>query len=376
MLTEEIILSKNSNHIEISSIKKLIICSQDISDISILSKMKSLEILFFSNNKIFSLYPLSKCKNLREINLRKNNIVSFDELYYLQNLPKLKILCLEGNPISYEDNYIENVLKILPNLHYLDNKNVVNYQNLNYRNKKYKYMKRILTEEKKVRLDIDENKNISNLSNYKINNNNHKKIILKKVSSYYDSSNYEIQKENYNNISKDKNNYIQYLKIINKDNDKDKSERKKEINFKNIKLKFKNNKRTICNNILLNNYLKKCPKISYYRKQTVDINSKNTSAKNTINKNNNTVQNTLVHQNSSDEKSTTINTKLLFKGKNILNKKFKDNIKNLKLHKCNKEKENDNNYVMAASLLVNKIDIKDLILLKQVINKKIELLTK
>ena len=376
MLTEEIILSKNSNHIEISSIKKLIICSQDISDISILSKMKSLEILFFSNNKIFSLYPLSKCKNLREINLRKNNIVSFDELYYLQNLPKLKILCLEGNPISYEDNYIENVLKILPNLHYLDNKNVVNYQNLNYRNKKYKYMKRILTEEKKVRLDIDENKNISNLSNYKINNNNHKKIILKKVSSYYDSSNYEIQKENYNNISKDKNNYIQYLKIINKDNDKDKSERKKEINFKNIKLKFKNNKRTICNNILLNNYLKKCPKISYYRKQTVDINSKNTSAKNTINKNNNTVQNTLVHQNSSDEKSTTINTKLLFKGKNILNKKFKDNIKNLKLHKCSKEKENDNNYVMAASLLVNKIDIKDLILLKQVINKKIELLTK
>ena len=38
--------------------------------------------------------------------------------------------------------------------------------------------------------------------------------------------------------------------------------------------------------------------------------------------------------------------------------------------------KNDNNYVMAASLLVNKININDLILLKDFINKKIELLTK
>ena len=121
MLTKEIILSKNPNYIEISSIKKLNICSNDISDISILSKMINLEILLLPSNKISSLYPLSKCKNLREINLRNNKVFSFDELYFLKNLNKLKVLCLRGNPISHNDNYVEKILEILPNLHYLDN---------------------------------------------------------------------------------------------------------------------------------------------------------------------------------------------------------------------------------------------------------------
>jgi len=114
-----------------------------------------------------------------------------------------------------------------------------------------------------------------------------------------------------------------------------------------------------------------------HRKQAVDINTNNFNIKNTLNKkNNNTVQNTPIHQNSSDVKSTTINKNSLFNGKNLLNKKIKGNIRNLKFQKQNEIKENDNNYVMAASLLVNKIDIQDLVLLKQVINKKIELLTK
>jgi len=370
MLTKELILSKNPNHTELLSIKKLNICSNDISDISILSKVINLEILSLPSNKISSLYPLSKCKNLREINLRNNKVFSFDELYFLKNLKKLKILCLEGNPISYNENYVEKILEILPNLHYLDNRIVSNCNNINIRNKKYKYMKRVLTEEKKVRIDFDENKNIPYISNNKANNN--KKIILKRVFSYFDSSNNEGSKENSNNISKNKNNYNQYLKLINKD--KGQSERKKEINFKNIKLKFKRNKRAICKNILLNNCMKQYPKITYCRKQTVDININNNS-KNTLS-NNNTVVNTLVHQNSSELKSTTINTKILFKGKNILNKKKKGNIKNLKFYNFIEANKNDNNYVMAASLLVNKININDLILLKDFINKKIELLTK
>ena len=371
MLTKEIILSKNPNHFGISSIKKLNICSNDISDISILSKMINLEILSLSSNKISSLYPLSKCKNLREINLQNNNVFSYDELYFLKNLNKLKILRLQGNPISYNDKYVEKILEILPNLHYLDNRNVTNYKNINNRNQKYKYMKRVLTEEKKIRIDFDENKNIPYISNYKVNNEK-KKIILKRVFSYFNSSDNDGSKENSNNISKNNNNYNHHLKLFNKD--KGQSERKKEVNFRNIKLKFNRNKRTICKNILLNNYLKKCPKINYCRKQTVDINTNN-NLKNTLS-NNNTVQNTLVHQNSSDLKSTTINTKILFKGKNILQKKNKGNIKNLKFYNYIESNKDDNNYVMAASLLVNKINIKDLILLKEFINKKIELLTK
>ena len=192
MLTEELILSKNPNLLEISLITKLNICSKDISDISILSKMKNLEIISFPSNKISYLYPLSNCKNLREINLRNNSIFSFNELNYLTNLKKLKILCLEGNPISYDDNYTEKVSKILPHLHYLDNKNVTKSKNIINRNKEYKYLKRVLTEEKKVRMDLDENKNIANISNY--NTNNQKKIILKRVFSYFDSRNDEINK--------------------------------------------------------------------------------------------------------------------------------------------------------------------------------------
>ena len=223
MLTEELILSKNPNILEISSITKLNICSKDISDISILSKMKNLEIISFPSNKISYLYPLSNCKNLREINLRNNSIFSFNELNYLTNLKKLKILCLEGNPISYDDNYTEKVLKILTNLHYLENRNATKCKNIINRNKEYKYLKRVLTEEKKVRMDLDENKNIANISNY--NTNNQKKIILKRVFSYFDSRNDEINKESSNNNSHYKNNYIQYLKFVNKN--KKKKEKKK-----------------------------------------------------------------------------------------------------------------------------------------------------
>ena len=375
MLTEELILSKNPNILEISSITKLNICSKDISDISILSKMKNLEIISLSSNKISYLYPLSNCKNLREINLRNNSIFSFNELNYLTNLKKLKILCLEGNPISYDDNYTEKIMKILPHLHYLDNRNVTKCKNIINRNKEYKYLKRVLTEEKKVRIDLDENKNIANISNY--NTNNQKKIILKRVFSYFDSRNDEINKESSNNNSNYKNNYIRYLKFVNKD--KGKSERKKEMNFKNIKLKFKNQRRNICKNILLNNYLKKYPQFSN-SKQTLIINNNNTNIN--INKpvinNNNTVQNTLTyHDNSIKQKTITINSKFISKGKNKMQKKNEGIVRNLKFSKFIEANNNcDNNYVMAASLLVNKINYQDLILLKRYINKKLESLKK
>ena len=373
MLTEELILSKNPNLLEISSITKLNIPSKDISDISILSKMKNLEIISFPSNKISYLYPLSNCKNLREINLRNNSIFSFNELNYLTNLKKLKILCLEGNPISYDDNYTEKVLKILPHLHYLDNRNVTKCKNIINRNKEYKYLKRVLTEEKKVRIDLDENKNIANITNY--NTNNQKKIILKRVFSYFDSRNDEINKESSNNNSNYKNNYIQYLKFVNKD--KGKSERKKEMNFKNIKLKFKNQRRNICKNILLNNYLKKYPQFSN-SKQTLIINNNNTNINKPVINNNNTVQNTLTyHDNSIKQKTITINSKFISKGKNKMQKKNEGIVRNLKFSKFIEANNNcDNNYVMAASLLVNKINYQDLILLKRYINKKIESLKK
>ena len=121
MLTEELILSKNPCFNDIFSIRTLKINSQNISDISIISKIKELQYLSLSSNNISSLNPLSKCENLRELNLCNNKISSFEELYFLKNLKKLTILYLNGNPICDDNNYFNEVQKILPNLNYLDN---------------------------------------------------------------------------------------------------------------------------------------------------------------------------------------------------------------------------------------------------------------
>ena len=203
MLTEELILSKIPGLNDISNIRTLKINWNNISDISIISKIKELEYLSLSSNKISSLYPLSKCENLRELNIRNNKISSFEELYFLKNLKKLNILFIDGNPICYlkklnilfidgnpicsDNNYIDKILEILPNLTNLDNRKI----SRNNRNRKNKYMKRILTEEKKLGLEYLEDNyhiNYSNINHY----SDKKKILLKKVISNLNETNENI----------------------------------------------------------------------------------------------------------------------------------------------------------------------------------------
>ena len=374
MLTEELILSKNPCFNDIFSIRTLKINSQNISDISIISKIKELQYLSLSSNNISSLNPLSKCENLRELNLCNNKISSFEELYFLKNLKKLTILYLNGNPICDDNNYFNEVRKILPNLNYLDN--IELYRN--NRNIKNKYMKRIFTEERKVGNEHYENKNNinnSNLTQY----SDKKKILLKGIFSNFDKSDENTVIFDSKNNSRNRNNIIKNLKFINY-YDKGKSERKKEINFKNLKMKFRKNQRIMYNNILINNYFQKCPKISNSRKQTVDVNLNNQNLKikkNVINSNN-TSRNTLLHQNSLEIKTFETNkANSLFERKNILSKKVKKNIKYINVNKIHEANINEtNNYVTAVSLLVNKMNMQDLILLKKIINKKLEILTK
>ena len=374
MLTEELILSKNPCFNDIFSIRTLKINSQNISDISIISKIKELQYLSLSSNNISSLNPLSKCENLRELNLCNNKIFSFEELYFLKNLKKLTTLYLNGSPICDDNNYFGKVRKILPNLNYLDN--IELYRN--NRNIKNKYMKRIFTEERKVGNEHSENKNNinnSNLTQY----SDKKKILLKGIFSNFDKSDENTVIFDSKNNSRNRNNIIKNLKFINY-YDKGKSERKKEINFKNLKMKFRKNQRIMYNNILINNYFQKCPKISNSRKQTVDVNLNNQNLKikkNVINSNN-TSRNTLLHQNSLEIKTFETNkANSLFEGKNILSKKVKKNIKYINVNKIHEANINEtNNYVTAVSLLVNKMNMQDLILLKKIINKKLEILTK
>ena len=127
--------------------------------------MPNLEILSLSSNNISCLSPLSHCLNMREIYLRNNNIYSFEELYHLKNLSKLKVLWLEGNPITKDIFYTEKVLNILQKLHNLDNKSILFYKN---------GRKRGQSEEQKL---------MKNEFDYNVNfiKSNRKKILLRRV---------------------------------------------------------------------------------------------------------------------------------------------------------------------------------------------------
>ena len=177
MLTKEFILSKYTKFSDITELKSLNIWGEDLQDISIISKMPNLEILSLSSNRISTLSPLSTCLNMREIYLRNNNITSFEELNHLRHLFNLKVLWLEGNPICDDIFYREKVLNLLPQIIYLDNKS-----RLLKREKVINNRKRIQSEEQKKRKnEFDYDANISK--------SNRKKILLRRVFSYLDSTN-------------------------------------------------------------------------------------------------------------------------------------------------------------------------------------------
>ena len=373
MLTKEIILIKYPKYSDIKEIKKLNIWGEDLQDISILSKMKNLEILSLSSNKISNLSPLSNCLNIREIYLRNNNINSFNELYYLQNLQKLKVLWLEGNPISKDKFYFKKVLNILPNLHYLDNKTIKLHMNAQKRGQS--------EEQKIIKNKCDCNTNISK--------SNRKKILLRRVFSYFEPSNdYGGCIESSNEVSLANNNKkdnkynikkvdLSEFKI--KFSTKGKSAKKERKNFKKIKLKIKNDNKVnynLYNHFMINNNLGNGPRISC-RKLTVDTNpNPKPIIRDSIN-----VQNSIIHQNSSDykEKIEFKNKKLSFLGNKDIHNENKYRYKNddkISININNYENENNSNLIKAVYLLVDKLNIQDLMYLKEVINKRISILTK
>ena len=372
MLTKEIILSKYPNYSSIKDIKKLDIWGEDIENISIISKMTNLEILSLSSNKISTLSPLSYCLNLREIYLRNNKISSFEELYNLKKLHKLKVLWLEGNPISKDNFYKEKVMNILPRLHNLDNKNII----LNRFEKK----RGLSEEQKQIKNEYDYNANFKN--------SNRKKILLRRVFSYFDPSNDGVGYiDTSNDVSLGQNNKknnqikkvdLSELKIkygyIGKSAKKERKERK---SFKKIKLKIKNDNKINYN--LYNNYMlfnlcsgQRMPN----RKLTVDTNNTKPIIRDNI-----TVQNSIIQQNTSElkEQNELKIKKISFFGNKDLYKnmykcknddKISININNYENNNCN------NNLIKAVYLLIDKMNVQDLLYLKEVINKKITILTK
>ncbi|XP_031620335.1 cilia- and flagella-associated protein 410 isoform X2 [Contarinia nasturtii] len=121
-LTEEMVIAR-SRQSDLASIKKLNCWGSELSDVSIIRRMRGVEVLALSVNKISSLSDFEDCHKLQELYLRKNNIKDINDLVYLQGLPHLKKLWLEENPCveMAGPNYRQIVLRALPNLEMLDN---------------------------------------------------------------------------------------------------------------------------------------------------------------------------------------------------------------------------------------------------------------
>ncbi|KRF84704.1 uncharacterized protein [Drosophila virilis] len=121
-LTEEMVIAR-AKQSDLGLIKKLNCWGSDLSDVNIIKRMRGVEVLALSVNKISTLAPFEDCTKLQELYLRKNNIQNINEIGYLQNLPALKYLWLEENPCCERagPNYRAMVLRALPNLKKLDN---------------------------------------------------------------------------------------------------------------------------------------------------------------------------------------------------------------------------------------------------------------
>ncbi|KAL9648180.1 hypothetical protein ABK040_009184 [Willaertia magna] len=83
-----------------------------------------LKELYLSFNDIEDISNLSSLRELEILDLEGNNIENEGQVLFLQGCKKLISLTLDGNPFSRINTYREIVASYLPNLEYLDDKNI------------------------------------------------------------------------------------------------------------------------------------------------------------------------------------------------------------------------------------------------------------
>ncbi|XP_076233827.1 uncharacterized protein LOC143178836 isoform X2 [Calliopsis andreniformis] len=120
-LTEEMVVARTRMS-DFSTVKKLNCWGSELTDVSILRKMKNVEVLSLSVNNINTLADFQYCLSLQDLFVRKNNIKDLNEVCYLQGLPNLRNLWLGENPCAEKEGYRLTVLRALPNLQKLDDK--------------------------------------------------------------------------------------------------------------------------------------------------------------------------------------------------------------------------------------------------------------
>ncbi|XP_007945437.1 cilia- and flagella-associated protein 410 [Orycteropus afer afer] len=118
-LTRKMVLSR-AKASELDSVRKLNCWGSRLTDVSICRRHP------YSVNSVSTLEPVRQCQHLSELYLRKNRIPSLAELFYLKDLPCLRVLWLAENPCCGPDPHLYRmtVLRNLPGLQKLDNQTV------------------------------------------------------------------------------------------------------------------------------------------------------------------------------------------------------------------------------------------------------------
>jgi len=121
-LTEDMIVARTRVS-DMNHVKKLNCWGAELSDITVLRKLKNVEVLSLSVNTISTLADIQFCNNLQELYIRKNQVPDISEICWLRDLPRLKNLWLEENPCAEGDPelYRQTVIRNMPQLQKLDN---------------------------------------------------------------------------------------------------------------------------------------------------------------------------------------------------------------------------------------------------------------
>jgi len=121
-LSEDMIVARTRVS-DMNQVKKLNCWGAELSDISVIKRLRNVEVLSLSVNSINTLADIQHCKNLQELYIRKNCIPDISEICYLRDLPRLKNLWLEENPCAEGDSelYRWTVIRNIPQLQKLDN---------------------------------------------------------------------------------------------------------------------------------------------------------------------------------------------------------------------------------------------------------------
>lgn len=122
-LTMDLIHQKTKTN-NIHMLTKLNLWGVDLTDVSLVGEMQALQVLSLSVNNISNLEPFQNLRNLQELYLRRNNIADLSQLSYLTNCRNLRVLWLSENPISNVPFYREMVIKCLPSLEKLDDREI------------------------------------------------------------------------------------------------------------------------------------------------------------------------------------------------------------------------------------------------------------